>query len=275
MTRQMARRPNGLIARVEELMRRAAAESILPRFRALLKSDVKEKSFGDFVTAADRDAETLLTSGLESLLPGSRVLGEEAAAAQPDLLGRLRDEDRLWLVDPLDGTANFVAGDPCFAVMVALLERGHAVMGWILDPVGDVMAVAETKGGAFWGVQRITVRADAPPPGALRGAVLTRFLPPEVRDRVEARRNRFGAMLPGLRCAGREYPAVARGEEHFAVFWRTDPWDHAAGALFVTEAGGHVARLDGAAYRPMDGRSGLLVAHNSEIWRTVEHCLAD
>ena len=73
MTRQMARRPNGLIARVEELMRRAAAESILPRFRALLKSDVKEKSFGDFVTAADRDAETLLTSGLESLLPGSIV----------------------------------------------------------------------------------------------------------------------------------------------------------------------------------------------------------
>lgn len=275
MTRWMARRSNGLIERVEELMRRAAAESILPRFRALLEGDVKEKSFGDFVTAADRDAETLLTSGLASLLPGSSVLGEEAATAQPDLLGRLWDEDRLWLVDPLDGTANFIAGDPCFAVMVALLERGHAVAGWILDPVGDVMAVAETEGGAFLGDRRITVRADAPPSGALRGAVLTRFLPPEVRDRVEARRDRFGAMLPGLRCAGREYPAVACGEEHFAVFWRTDPWDHAAGALFVTEAGGHVARLDGAAYRPMDGRPGLLVAHNAEIWRTVERCLAD
>jgi fructose-1,6-bisphosphatase/inositol monophosphatase family enzyme len=80
-------------------------------------------------------------------------------------------------------------------------------------------------------------------------------------------------MLPGLRCAGFEYPAVASAEEHFAVFWRTLPWDHAPGALVLAEAGGHVARLDGRPYRPAEKGAGLLVAQNRAVGESVRRGL--
>jgi fructose-1,6-bisphosphatase/inositol monophosphatase family enzyme len=116
-----------MIERVAQLMRRAAAQAILPRFRALRASEVEEKSPGEHVTAADREAEALLTSGLMALLPGSAVLGEEAASAQPDTVQSLSGKADLWIVDPLDGTSNFVEGKPIFSVMVALMRRGETV----------------------------------------------------------------------------------------------------------------------------------------------------
>jgi fructose-1,6-bisphosphatase/inositol monophosphatase family enzyme len=225
------------------------------------------------VTAADREAEALLTKGLMGLFPGSVVLGEEAAAMRPELYLRLMEESDLWLVDPLDGTSNFVEGKPCFSVMVALMRRGETVASWMLDPLTDRIAVAEKGGGAYWGGARIVASRATPAADALRGAVLTRFLPPDLRADIEGRAQRVQTILPGLRCAGHEYPAVATGEQHFAMFWRTEPWDHAPGALFITEAGGRVARLDRSTYTPVDQGKGLLVAQNEETWYAVESAL--
>jgi fructose-1,6-bisphosphatase/inositol monophosphatase family enzyme len=90
---------------------------------------------------------------------------------------------------------------------------------------------------------------------------------------VEQRVPRIAEALDGMRCAGAEYPAVARGQQDFAVFWRTLPWDHAAGTLFLTEAGGMAARLDGTPYRVTDPRTGLLVAHNPAVWSETRAAL--
>ena len=262
-----------MIERVAELMRRTAAQAILPRFRALHSDEIEEKSPGESVTIADREAEALLTKGLMELLPASVVLGEEAAALQPELYQRLTEDADLWLVDPLDGTSNFVEGKPCFSVMVALLRGGETVASWMLDPLTDIIAVAERGSGAYWGGERIVTSRATPPVQELRGAVLTRFLPPTLRAQIASRGQRLRAILPGLRCAGHEYPAVATGEQHFVLFWRTEPWDHAPGALFITEAGGHIARLDRTPYTPVDQGKGLLVAQNFETWRAVESAL--
>src|SRR5919106_4920939 len=102
--------------KVETLMREAAANAILPRFRRLQHHEIEEKTPGELVTAADREAERILSAGLSALLPGSLVIGEEAAAADPALISRLADGGDIWLVDPLDGTANFAAGREPFAV---------------------------------------------------------------------------------------------------------------------------------------------------------------
>ena len=262
-----------MIERVAQLMRQTAAQAILPRFRALHVSEIEEKSPGEQVTAADREAETLLTAGLMALLPGSSVLGEEATSAQPDTVQRLSGHADLWIVDPLDGTSNFVEGKPIFSVMVALMRRGEAVASWMLDPLTDVLAVAQKDGGAWLGGQRITTPCAVPEDRDLRGAVLTRFLPPELRLSIEARSQHVGGITAGLRCAGHEYPAVATGAQNFVLFWRTEPWDHAPGALFITEAGGYVARLDGSPYVPLDGGKGLLVAQNRETWQAVARSL--
>lgn len=264
---------DSMMDRVAQLMRRAAAQAILPRFRALHASDIEEKSPGELVTVADREAEVLLTSGLLSLLPGAAVLGEEAASTQAHSVQTLQREPALWVIDPLDGTSNFVEGTACFSVMVALMRNGETVASWMLDPVTDVLAIAEKGSGAQLGGRKICTEQSLPTTNALRGAVLTRFLPPSLRSQIEERTPQLGAILPGLRCAGHEYPAVAIGAQNFALFWRTEPWDHAPGALFISEAGGHVARLDGTPYSPLDQGKGLLLAQNQDIWYAVQRVL--
>lgn len=253
-------------------MREVARDIVRPRFERLQRHEVEEKSPGEMVTVVDRLAEWRLSAGLSALLPGSLVIGEEAAAKDADLVGRL-NEVTVWLVDPLDGTANFVAGDPRFAVMVALCRAGETVGCWLLDVPADKLARAERGSGAFIEGRRIRCSKTAPPASELRGAVLTRYMPGEWRDRIEPRLPSIGDPLPGMRCAGLEYPAIATGSQHFALFWRTLPWDHAPGALFLAEAGGHVARLDGGSYRPGDDRAGLLVASNRAVWNTVSTAL--
>ncbi|MEZ0167748.1 inositol monophosphatase [Microvirga sp. TS319] len=257
-----------MIDEVSAVLRQASAEAVLPRFQNLHAGQVEEKTPGEVVTIADREAERIITPRLMSLLPGSRVVGEEAAAETPALMDEL-DEGDVWLVDPLDGTANFVAGSPEFSVMVALLRHGQIVAGWLLNPVNDHLAVASLGSGAFIDGARIQTETTFPNAASCRGAVLTRFLPEQMKDQVTANSSRFSAILPGARCAGVDYPAVATGNQHFVMFWRLLPWDHAPGALLVSEAGGCVARLDGSRYRPSNRQPGLLVAQNDEVWDTV------
>lgn len=197
-------------------------------------------------------------------------MGEEAFSARPDrFIDIARQAEEIWVVDPLDGTSNFVEGRPVFSVMVALIRHGETVMSWMLDPLTGSLAFARKGAGADLDGLRVLVPQTRLPLQALRGAVFTRFLPPDLRLRVEARAGQLGAVLPGLRCAGHEYPAIATGRQNFALFWRTEPWDHAPGALFISEAGGHVARPDGSPYVPLDGGRGLLVADCLGHWDAV------
>src|SRR5689334_7472853 len=119
---------------VTALMRGVAATAVTPRFRMLADHEIAEKSPGEIVTVADREAEQLLHDGLEALGIPARIVGEEAAAQQPELLDGI-GEGLVWLIDPLDGTANFAAGRSPFGMMVALIEDGVPLAGWILDPV--------------------------------------------------------------------------------------------------------------------------------------------
>jgi fructose-1,6-bisphosphatase/inositol monophosphatase family enzyme len=98
-----------LIENVSAVLRQAAAEAILPRFRKLTASDVEEKSPGELVTAADHHAERLIGEQLLQLDPSARIVGEEACARNPALASAL-NQGTVWLIDPLDGTGNFVSG---------------------------------------------------------------------------------------------------------------------------------------------------------------------
>jgi fructose-1,6-bisphosphatase/inositol monophosphatase family enzyme len=265
-----------MIDKVEALLREAASRAILPRFQRLQHHEVEEKSPGELVTAADREAEHIISAGLNALRPAALVVGEEAAALDPAVMARLLGDEEVWLIDPLDGTAHFAAGREPFAVMVALVHRRETVLSWMLDPVAGVMRVAERGAGAFADGTRVCAAATCPPLGVLRGAILKRFMTAEDRAKIAPRESMVGTVLPGFMCAGREYPAVVGGEQHFALFQRMLPWDHAPGVLFAEEAGATARRLDGSAYVPGDQRRGLLVAQNAEVWRLVrETVLAD
>lgn len=215
--------------------------------------DVREKSAGEVVTAADLAAEALLTAGLHDLTPGVPVLGEEAASVDPSLLGLLVRPGPVWVVDPLDGTAAYVAGSPDHAVLVALVEDGATTAAVVHQPAHRRTWTAVRGGGAWRDGRRLRVRPAADPP---RAAVLRRFLPPDVRARVDGA---LGEEPPPSTCAGVLYPQLAEGELDLLLFWRTLPWDHAAGVLLATEAGAAARRPGGHDYRPGAPGEGLLV----------------
>ena len=254
---------------VQLLVRDVAARAINPHFQALRPDQISEKSVGEVVTSVDLQAERLLTEGLQALTPQIAVLGEEAAAADPGLLDLLVPDATLWLVDALDGTPAYVAGSPDHAVMVALVDGGETVAAVIYQPQYDVMLTAERGEGAYVDGVRLWREPSARPLAALHGGVLRRFLDQPTRQAIDGAAHRFGDLTPGSTCAGVEYPLIALGERDFLLFWRTLPWDHAAGALLVAEAGGVARRLDGSDYSPTRPGEGLLVAGDGEMYDAV------
>ena len=130
-------------------MRDVAAEHVMPRFRSLADQDVETKTGPlDLVTIADREAEAALTRRLPDLVPGSVVVGEEAVCADPTIVARLAEDAPVWVLDPVDGTRNFVNGENLFGVMVALVERQETICGWIFTPIDDIMLTVERGAGA-------------------------------------------------------------------------------------------------------------------------------
>ena len=258
------------IDRVSRLIVEAAAEEIMPRFAKLAAGDVREKGPGDIVTVADEAMEHRLTGLLQDLLPGSVVVGEEAAARDSAVLQRLTGDDPVWIIDPVDGTSNFAQAKGDFGVIVALVAGGRGVAGWIYDPVGHRMATAEIGAGAWLNGDRLAVAAAPDDPAQLRGVLLAGFYgDQEMGRRVQQRRERVCA-LKTRRCAASEYLRIASGEMHFALYTKLMPWDHAAGVLIHGEAGGYNAYLDGGNYRP-DRITGpaLLLAPDRPTWQVL------
>lgn len=248
------------------LLREAAGSFVLPVF-GRAEAAAEEKAPGEWVTVADRAAESFLAPRLAALVPGSVVVGEEMAAADPGVLSHLESAADAWLLDPLDGTANFAAGTGPFAMMAALLRHGEAVASWILDPRTDRLAQAQHGAGAWLDGQRIAADPATGPDGTLKGAVLRRFLPGPVARQVASAQPRFAELSSGTGCAGADYPAVVTGARDFILYWRTLPWDHAPGVLLVREAGGTAQRPDGSPYQSArHARPGLLVARNPATW---------
>jgi fructose-1,6-bisphosphatase/inositol monophosphatase family enzyme len=253
---------------VAAIIREVAAAAILPRFRKLTAGDIVPKgSRGDFATTADLEAERLLGQRMAALLPGSLVVGEEAAEKRPGLLAAIAGEDPVWIIDPLDGTHNFADGLARFAVMVALARAGETEAAWIHDPLAGRTVIAQRGGGAWEAGKRLAV-ARPGPLAAMRGALYATAGRPGISPKLDEARRLF-ASTSYSRCAGCEYLALARRESHFALFTRLLPWDHAAGTLIHREAGGYHACLDGTPYRPTRQAGVLLLAPDLASWEAI------
>ncbi|MET1754856.1 inositol monophosphatase family protein [Novosphingobium sp. RD2P27] len=259
-------------ARVEAIMRQASQTAIVPRYRSLAESDIIAKAADDVVTVADHESEAILTGLLADLLPQATVVGEEAAFADPAIFERLRD-GLCWIVDPLDGTNNFASGKAPFGVLVALADGGETIGGWILDSLTGRFCHALASGGAFIDGERVTARPTTQEPPV--AALSTVYLDPEERAKVlkHIAPNYHVVDIP--RCAAEQYPRLVLGENDVSVFNRILPWDHAAGVLFLNEAGGRAARLDGSTYRVDDWETrGLIGASTPRLWDELAERLA-
>ncbi|HEV2263041.1 MAG TPA: inositol monophosphatase [Stellaceae bacterium] len=253
---------------VARLIREIAQSVILPRFGTLKREDIREKAPGDLVTVADLETERGLTARLCEIVPGSAVLGEEAVAADPGRLSLAATCDSLWIVDPVDGTANFARGQPGFAVIVAYVERGRTRGGWIFDPLGDRLVWAEAGAGAWSDGRRLRISpAPAEPIGAAYGRAVSGVRSVKAIEQAGMRTHNVGS-------SGIEYIDLAVGAAHFALHSRSLPWDHAAGMLIAVEAGGHAAFLDGTRYDPGIHDRAVLAASDAACWARVRDAVS-
>ncbi|MEU1328688.1 inositol monophosphatase family protein [Streptomyces sp. NPDC005865] len=234
---------------VEDALRKAAAAEVMPRFRRLAEGDVVQKSGPhDMVTVADRRAEEQLTRDLAALLPGSVVVGEEAVHADPVAYEAIHGDAPVWIVDPVDGTRQFVNGDPGFCMLVALAVRGEVQASWTYAPALDELAVAVRGQGARLNGERLI--AGSPAPG--RDLAVATSHPDYTTE--EQKKALLGLAVDGVRprpcgSAGLEYLAIARGDLDAVAFSWELAWDHAAGLLLVAEAGGADLTLTGEPFR--------------------------
>jgi fructose-1,6-bisphosphatase/inositol monophosphatase family enzyme len=262
---------------VVQLLRATARDEIMPRFRHLQPGMIREKSCPtDLVTDADEAAEAMITRYLRRRFPGCLVVGEEACAADPALLGRMNEAGLAFVVDPIDGTANYCAGLPLFGVMIAAVMDGAVVASAIHDPICDDTALA-LRGGGAWLVSpdggRTRLRVSPPAaPAAMTGCVSWRFMAEPLRGTVVRNMVRLGGVCD-YRCAAHQYRMLAAGHCHYLVFNRLMPWDHLPGWLLHQEAGGFSAHFDGSPLAPADTTRGLICAPDRQSFEALRDTL--
>jgi myo-inositol-1(or 4)-monophosphatase len=220
---------------------RKAARSLKRDFGEVEKLQVSLKGPANFVSSADRHAEEILRTELTKARPGYGFHGEEGGHHEGS------DKTHTWIVDPLDGTTNFLHGLPQFAISIGLQRTDTVVAGVIYNPITDELFTAERGKGAFLNDHRLRVAARQ----RMTDAVVACGLPHYGRGQLELGRAELAAVqekVAGLRrfgSAALDLAYVAAGR--FDIYWERNlsPWDMAAGVLMVREAGGFVTDLDG------------------------------
>ncbi|MDQ0510304.1 inositol monophosphatase family protein [Ancylobacter amanitiformis] len=219
---------------------RKAGRSLIRDFGEVENLQVSLKGPGDFVSNADRKAERILHDELARARPSFGFLMEESGEVEGS------DASHRWIIDPLDGTTNFLHGIPLFAVSLGLARDGVPIAGVIHNPATDELFIAEKGAGAFMNDRRIRVAARR----NLADSVISCGLPHMGRGDFARFGREYGALGPkvsGLRRTGAaalDLAWVAAGR--FDGFWERGlkPWDMAAGIVLVREAGGYVSDLD-------------------------------
>jgi myo-inositol-1(or 4)-monophosphatase len=220
---------------------RKAARGLKRDFGEIEHLQVSLKGPANFVSAADRRAEETLRAELAKARPGYGFLGEEGGRQEGS------DKTHCWIVDPLDGTTNFLHGIPHFAISIALEREGALIAGVIYNPANDELYTAERGKGAFLNDKRLRVAARK----LMGEAVIACGLPHQGRGDLALGRKEIAAVqekVAGLRrfgAASLDLAFVAAGR--FDAYWERDlsPWDMAAGIVLLREAGGFVTDLDG------------------------------
>ncbi len=227
---------------------------------------VSMKGPGDYVSQADRKAEDIIFTELSKARPGYGFLMEERGAVAGD------DDQHRWIVDPLDGTTNFLHGIPIFAVSIALERQGQLVAGVVYNPAMDELYTAERGGGAFMNDRRLRVAARTKLSDAVIGCGVPHLGRPQHGQFLVELRNVMGEVsgIRRLGAASLDLAYVAAGR--MDGFWEVglSAWDIAAGMLLIREAGGFLSDMDGG--QEMLER-GSLVAGNEAIHRALAKTL--
>ena len=237
-----------------------ASRKLARDFGEVENLQVSQKGPADFVSAADRKSEEIIRQELEQARPGYSFLMEESGATEGS------DSQHRWIVDPLDGTTNFLHGIPLFAISIALERQGRLQAGVVYNPISDELFSAERGSGAFLNDRRIRVSART----AISDAVVATGIPHRGRgDHGDFLKQLAGVMAvtAGVRrCGAAALDLAWLAAGRFDGYWESglSPWDVAAGALILREAGGFISDCAGGE-KILEART--IIAGNSAVHR--------
>jgi myo-inositol-1(or 4)-monophosphatase len=241
---------------------RKAGRALVRDFGELENLQISKKGPADFVSTADSRTERILIDELTRARPGYGFLVEEAGVIEG------RDRTHRFIIDPIDGTTNFLHGIPQFAISIALEREGHLASAVIFNPVTDELYVAEKGHGAFLNDRRLRVAARQHLPDILVASGAP-FMGKEGRKEFLAELDEIISSTAGMRRFGSASLDLAwTASGRFDAFWERNlkPWDVAAGILLVREAGGVVTDMDGRDHM-MD--CGHILATNQTLHRPL------
>lgn len=228
---------------------------------------VSVKGPGDFVSAADRRAEEMIVASLKEARPGFSFLLEEGG----EIPGS--DPRHRWIIDPLDGTTNFLNGIPHWAISIACEKDGEIIAGLIYNPMTDEIFHAEKGQGAFMRHKRLRVSGTRDLGYAVIGCESSPRLSPKIRQLCHSQMRLLGHHGAAFRQTGSaalNMAYVAAGR--FDSFWEygLQPWDVAAGYIILKEAGGFVSEINGGT-NPIFGKS--ILASNEPLYMDIKKIL--
>ncbi|MFM7218030.1 MAG: inositol monophosphatase family protein [Bacteroidota bacterium] len=240
-----------------EALARVSGEYLLAAAREFDNSTVEKKGHNDLVSHVDRTSEIMLVEGLGPLVPDAGFITEEKTKL-------VRGERYEWIIDPLDGTTNFIHGVPLFCISIALYENGTPVLGVVYEPNQDECFSAWKNGGAYLNGDRIRVSSTP----SLSESLLATGFPYHDYDRMEpymhvfdyCMRNTRGLRRLGSAAADLAYVAAGRFDAFYE--YGLNPYDVAGGIVLVQEAGGKVTDFKGG---PDATFSGEIIASNNRI----------
>jgi len=253
---------------VENLIRNVGDECIFPYFKNLREGDVSFKdSKSDPVSIADKEAERLLQKGLSSILPNSLFIGEELFEEKPEILDYLKQRNLpVWVVDPIDGTNNFVSGREGFGVMACLVFGGEIISSWFYEVCSKKMTVVHNE-------SQITVNGNPLGPSTqckkpFKGKIGRKLYRYHEIQNIKETSSDFKidiAQDPSIIT----YHCILTGDLDFLIFKITYPWDHLPGIALLSANGNVFRRWSGEPFEFSDLHEGLVIARNQEIMDLV------
>jgi fructose-1,6-bisphosphatase/inositol monophosphatase family enzyme len=272
--------------RLIDIVRRAGQEIVMPSFRQLHASDVETKSsLTDLVTVADKASEAFITTEIQHAFPDWEIVGEEAVAENPSTTDKIATADTCVIIDPIDGTWNYAHGLSDFGIILAVVVKGMTRFGLLYDPVNDDWVYANLGEGAFFQRTAMNEKGKNQTPNQaplalhitaepeldkLAGIMSVNSYTGQKKQDFALKASRFVRINNLPSCPA--YRQIAQGHFHFSLTYKMLPWDHAAGVLVHTEAGGVCRTLEGKEYSPtmLDGE--MLAAQSEQQWQELaEH----
>ena len=244
---------------------RSAGEVIIRSLNRLESLTITSKGRNDFVSEVDHAAEQEIIKVIHKHYPSHAILAEES--------GRSGENDTVWIIDPLDGTTNFLHGFPTFCVSIACQQKGRLEHGVVYDPISQELFTASRGGGAHLDNRRMRVSKQR----TLEGALISTGFPYRANMRFidsylgmlrSVMENTAGVRRPGSAALDLAYVAAGRTDAYWEI--GLSPWDTAAGTLLVQEAGGRIGTLTGGEYT----QGGNVLAGSPKVYAALLELLA-